>query len=160
MRTIILLITMVIDTKMFLSSKVNKKNQSLGKSLRQSKNRMSIYMVFSDNGAYDIRPYCPSRLHYIGTNLDTIDLKKMSDDLFDDDDDDINYYIIYICKFDLENGGLNMDQSLVGEYAEPDLIKQNNIFEGNFIEFVEEIESLAPRSRPRPRPQQTTTRNA
>jgi hypothetical protein len=102
---------------------------------------MSIYMVFSDRPGGD----CPSTLHYLGTNLNKIDLKGIGehvDEEYDSDsdyicdDEDDNGYKIYVCKYDLIFGGINMCQDLVDLRAQPDLIEQNNIFEGTFEEFI------------------------
>ena len=111
---------------------------------------MSIYMVFSDYDGGD----SPSTLHYLGTSLNKVDLNKISDyvhpdgeDDEDDEDDEDNGYIIYVCKFDLEDGGLNMFQSLVGFHAEPDLIEQNNIFKGKYEDFVKFFYEQVPQTK-------------
>jgi len=87
----------------------------------------SVYLIFSDYPDSD----GPSILHYIGTNLNAMNL-----DVIDCEED---VYEHYICKFPLKNGGVNMYQLLVGYHAEPALIEKNNIFHGSYEELKEFI---------------------
>lgn len=83
-----------------------------------------VYAVFTDDEDN------PSVMHFVGTSLDSLNLDKIKKCISDD------YHLVYLCKFDLVDGGLNLCTQLVGFHAEPELIEKHHIFKGTFDEFA------------------------
>ncbi len=94
-----------------------------------------IYMIFIDVTGGD----SPSILKYIGLDLKSVDFNEIEDYIYHDDEneefDADNFYNIYICEFNLKNGGLNLFTNLVGFHYEPCLIEEYKTFKGNYSDF-------------------------
>lgn len=93
-----------------------------------------IYAIFTDQTGGDN----PSTLHYLGTNMNTVDLTRIKDAIGEWE----STMLVYVCKFKLIEGGLNLDSHLVGFNAEPALIEEHKIFKGSFTLFKEYMERL------------------
>lgn len=108
-----------------------------------------IYAIFCDSPESDN----PSVLYFIGTDLKTVDLQN----IFHCCVEWGAGVVIYVCKFDLINGGCNTSSFLVGFNAEPCLIENFAIFKGKYPEFVKYINesvklTLAIDNIPKPKP--------
>jgi hypothetical protein len=73
----------------------------------------------------------PLRLHFIGTDLNSLDLNELPAYIKEG-------YKISICKYDLVNGGRILSNVKVTNNMkdESDIINYNNIFQGKYDDFV------------------------